>query len=33
MNDQRPIEQSHSAKPTLGQWIKRFIQIILGSLS
>jgi len=29
MNDQRPIEQSHSANPTLGQWIKRFIQIIL----
>jgi protein-S-isoprenylcysteine O-methyltransferase Ste14 len=32
MNDQRPIEQSHSAKPTLGKWIKRFIQIILGIL-
>jgi len=30
MNDQRPIEQSQSAKPTPGQWIKRFIQIILG---
>src|SRR4030042_4791505 len=29
MNDQRSIEQSHGAKPTLGQWIKRFIQIIL----
>jgi protein-S-isoprenylcysteine O-methyltransferase Ste14 len=32
MNDQPSIEQSHSAKPTLGQWIKRFIQIILGIL-
>jgi len=29
MNAQPSIEQSHGAKPTLGQWIKRFIQIIL----
>jgi protein-S-isoprenylcysteine O-methyltransferase Ste14 len=29
MNDQLPIGQSRSAKPTPGQWIKRFIQIIL----
>lgn len=32
MNDQRPIERPPSAKPTLGQWIKRFIQIILAIL-
>ena len=29
MNAQPSIEQSHGAKPTLSQWIKRFIQIIL----
>ena len=29
MNVHPSVEQSHSAKPTLGQWIKRFIQVIL----
>ena len=29
MNAQPSIEQSHGAQPTLGQWIKRVIQIIL----
>jgi protein-S-isoprenylcysteine O-methyltransferase Ste14 len=32
MNDQPSIEQSQVAKPTFGQWIKRFVQIILGIL-